>query len=174
MVADVTTEPSRSRKGDWVYALADTPTRRITGAKLGSAYTRRGITDAVGSPTRRRATPETAKRIVGTAKDAIEVRDLGELREFARATDFVSRNRVGSLAEMDRAIARARSRSEATRLTTLRKSCKRYGLLPKTSPKPETSRKPSPVQNSDSRRSYDDDSHQRHHEQSRPSRSRKR
>lgn len=35
----VVAEPSRSREGDWAHSLTDAPTRRVTGTKLGSAYT---------------------------------------------------------------------------------------------------------------------------------------
>jgi hypothetical protein len=148
-----------------VYSLADTPTRRVTGAKLGFSYTRRGVKSAMRTTTRS-ASPEAAERIVRLANDAIEVRDLGELRELARAVGFVSRNSIRSIAQMDRAISRARSDSEAARLGALCDSCKRYGLLPQTAPKPTRGRRPDPGHEDGRRRSYDDGSHQRHHEQS--------
>ena len=120
----------------------------------------------------RSASPNAAERIVGLANGAIEVRDLRELGELARAVGFVSRNNVRSLAEMDRAISRSRDGSKTERLKALRESCERYGLLPQTAPKPTVGRKPNPTHDDGRRRSYDDDSHQRHHEQSAPSRGR--
>lgn len=169
----VVAEPSRSREGDWVYSLADTPTRRVTGAKLGFSYTRRGVKSAMRTTTRS-ASPEAAEKIVRLANDAIEVRDLGELGELARAIGFVSRNNIRSLAQMDRAISRARSDSEAARLGALCDSCKRYGLLPQTTPKPTRDRRPNPGHDDGRRRTYDGGSHQRHHEQSTPGRSQER
>jgi hypothetical protein len=114
----------------------------------------------------RSASPEAAERIVRLANRAIEVHDLGELGELARAVGFVSRNNIRSLAEMDRAISRSRDGSQAARLEALRESCERYGLLPQTAPKPAASRRPSPGHDDGRRRLYDDGSHQRHHEQS--------
>lgn len=169
----VTTEPSRSREGDWVYSLADTPTRRVTGTRLGSAYTRSGVNSAMRTAMRS-ASPEAAERIVGLANGAIEVRDLGELGELAQAVGFVSRNNIRSLAEMDRAISRSRDGSKTARLKALRESCERYGLLPQTTPKPTMARRPSPDHEDGRRRSYDDGSHQRHHEQNRSGRGRER
>ena len=169
----VIVEPSRSREGDWVYSLADTPTRRVTGTRMGSAYTRSGVNSAMRTAMRS-ASPKAAERIVGLANGAIEVRDLRELGELARAVGFVSRNNVRSLAEMDRAISHSRDGSKTARLKTLRESCERYGLLPQTAPKPAASRRPSPGHDDGRRRPYDDGSHQIHHEQNRPSRSQER
>ena len=156
-----------------MYSLADTPTRRATGTRMGSAYTRSGVNSAMRTAMRS-ASPKAAERIVGLANGAIEVRDLGELGEFARAVGFMSRNNIRSLAEMDRVISRSRDGSQAARLEALRESCERYGLLPQTVPKPTMVRRPDPGHEDGRRRSYDDGSHQRHHEQSRPSRGRER
>ena len=169
----VVVEPSRSREGDWVYALAETPTRRVTGAKLGSAYTRSGVNSAMRTAMRG-ASPKAAERIVKLANGAIEVRDLGELRELARAVGFVSRNSIRSLTEMDRAISRSQDDAKTARLEALRASCERYGLLPQTAPKPAASRRASAGHDDVRRRSFDDGSDQRHHEQSAPSRGRER
>ena len=165
----VVVEPSRSREGDWVYSLAETPTRRVTGAKLGSAYTRSSVNSAMRTAMRS-ASPKAAERIVRLANGAIEVRDLRALGELARAVGFVSRNRVASLAEMDRAISRSRDGSQVARLTALRESCERYGLLPQTAPKSAARRRPSPNHDDGRRRSCDDGSHRRQQEKSAPNR----
>ena len=169
----IVVEPSRSREGDWVYSLADTPTRRVTGTRMGSAYTRSGVSSAMRTAMRG-ASPEAAERIVRLANGTIEVRDLRELGELVRAVGFVSRNNLRSLAEMDRAISRSRDGSKTAQLKALRESCERYGLLPQTAPKPTRGRRLSANHDADRRRSYDDGSHQRHHEQSIPSRCRSR
>ena len=169
----VVVEPSRSREDDWVYSLADTPTRRVTGARMGSAYTRSGVNSAMRTAMRS-ASPKAAEKIVRLANGAIEVRDLEELGEHARAVGFVSRNRVASLAEMDRAISRSQDGSQTARLKALRESCERYGLLPQTAPKPTLARRPSPNHDDGRRMSYDHGSNQLHHEQSTPGRSRER
>ncbi|MBR0403896.1 MAG: relaxase/mobilization nuclease domain-containing protein [Eggerthellaceae bacterium] len=169
----VVVEPSRSREGDWVYALAETPTRRVTGAKLGSAYTRSGVNSAMRTAMRS-ASPKAAERIVKLANGAIEVRDLRELGELAHAIGFVSRNNIRSLAEMDRVISRSRDGSKTARLKAVRESCEHYGLLPQTAPKPTVVRRLNPDHDDGRRRPNDNGSHQRHHEQSTPSRGRER
>ena len=169
----VIVEPSRSREGDWVYSLADTPTRRVTGTRMGSAYTRSGVNSAMRTAMRS-ASPKAAERIVRLANGAIEVRDLRELGELARAVGFVSRNNIRSLAEMDRVISRSQDDSKTARLKTLRESCERYGLLPQAAPKPQRNRRPESTFDRPSRRPHDGGSHQRHQEQSRPSRGQER
>lgn len=51
---------------------------------------------------------------------------------------------------------------------------KNYGLPPQTAPKSAAGRRPSPNHDCSRRSSYDDGSHQRHHEQSTPTRGRER
>lgn len=69
---------------------------------------------------------------------------------------------------------RAGSDSEAARLEALRESCERYGLLPRTAPKPTVARRPSANHGDGRRRSYDGGSHQCHHERGRSDKSRER
>ena len=138
-----------------------------------TAYTRSSVNSAMRTAMRS-ASPEAAERIVRLANGAIEVRDLRELGELARAVGFVSRNNIRSLAEMDGAISRSRDGSQAARLKAVRESCERYGLLPQTAPKPTVVRRPNPGHDDSRRRSHDEGSHQRHHEQSRPSRGQER
>ena len=75
----VNVRESASRKGDWVYSLAGTPSRQVTGSKLGVSYTRREVTVWLRSPTRRAPGPITVRNVREVATGAIEVKNHREL-----------------------------------------------------------------------------------------------
>ncbi len=125
---------SASRKGDWVYSLAETPTRQVTGSRLGASYTRREVTGWLRSPTRKAPGPVTVRNIREVAAGAIEVRNLSELVALSEAVSVVSRGGFRSLSAMDSAASRMRGmpNREATvaRLERARQYCAEHGILP--------------------------------------------
>lgn len=128
---------SASRKGDWVYSLAGTPSRQVTGSKLGASYTRREVTGWLRSPTRRAPGPVTVRNVREVAAGAIEVKDLRELVALSEAVSVVSRGGFRSLSAMDSAASRMRGmpNREATvaRLERARQYCAEHGILPERS-----------------------------------------
>ena len=133
----VNVRESASRKGDWVYSLAGTPSRQVTGSKLGASYTRREVTGWLRSPTRRAPGPVTVRNVREVAAGAIEVKDLRELVALSEAVSVVSRGGFRSLSAMDSAASRMRGmpNREATvaRLERARQYCAEHGILPERS-----------------------------------------
>jgi hypothetical protein len=133
----VNVRESASRKGDWVYSLAGTPSRQVTGSKLGASYTRREVTGWLRSPTRRAPGPVTVRNVREVAAGAIEVKDLRELVALSEAVSVVSRGGFRSLSAMDSAASRMRGmpNREATvaRLERVRQYCAEHGILPERS-----------------------------------------
>lgn len=133
----VNVRESASRKGDWVYSLAGTPSRQVTGSKLGASYTRREVTGWLRSPTRRAPGPVTVRNVREAAAGAIEVKDLRELVALSEAVSVVSRGGFRSLSAMDSAASRMRGmpNREATvaRLERARQYCAEHGILPERS-----------------------------------------
>ena len=133
----VNVRESASRKGDWVYSLAGTPSRQVTGSKLGASYTRRQVTGWLRSPTRRAPGPVTVRNVREVAAGAIEVKDLRELVALSEAVSVVSRGGFRSLSAMDSAASRMRGmpNREATvaRLERARRYCAEHGILPERS-----------------------------------------
>ena len=133
----VNVRESASRKGDWVYSLAGTPSRQVTGSKLGASYTRREVTGWLRSPTRRAPGPVTVRNVREVAAGAIEVKDLRELVALSEAVSVVSRGGFRSLSAMDSAASRMRGmpNREATvaRLERVRQYCAKHGILPERS-----------------------------------------
>jgi hypothetical protein len=137
----VNVRESASRKGDWVYSLAGTPSRQVTGSKLGASYTKREVTGWLRSPTRRAPGPVTVRNVRVVAAGAIEVKDLRELVALSEAVSVVSRGGFRSLSAMDSAASRMRGmpNREATvaRLERARQYCSEHGILPeKSMPQP--------------------------------------
>lgn len=133
----VNVRESASRKGDWVYSLAGTPSRQVTGSKLGASYTRREVTGWLRSPARRAPGPVTVRNVREVAAGAIEVKDLRELVALSEAVSVVSRGGFRSLSAMDSAASRMRGmpNREATvaRLERVRQYCAERGILPERS-----------------------------------------
>ena len=134
----VNVRESASRKGDWVYSLAGTPSRQVTGSKLGASYTRHEVTGWLRSPARRAPGPVTVRNVREVAAGAIEVKDLRELVTLSEAVSVVSRGGFRSLSAMDSAASRMRGmpNREATvaRLERVRRYCAEHGILPERSP----------------------------------------
>ena len=125
-------------KGDWVYSLSETPSRQVTGSRLGAAYTRQEVTSWMRSPVRAKPSALTADGARIVAAHAIEVRDLGELARLSEAVDVVSRGGFTSLRAIDLAIecTRRTTGKEAVvqRLERAREYCTAHHMLPETSP----------------------------------------
>ncbi len=181
----ISVRESASRKGDWVYALADAPSRQVTGSRLGATYTRSHIARELSSGT---ASPllRGGAEIRSAARSAVEVGDLRELTHLAEAVRTVSQGGFKSISGLDAAIARVRQdgRHPATleRLMRVRAFCEERGMLPKLPPKER------PLSHRDYERRLDrlmlrdrqvrhgghDQHHQHHQSASEPSRGRSR
>ena len=133
----VAVRESASRRGDWVYSLAETPSRQVTGSRLGASYTRREVTGWLRSPARHAPTALTARNVRQVAEGAIEVRDLGELVRLSEAVSVVSHGGFRSLAAMDSAAARMRDmpgrEASVARIERARAFCAERGILPERS-----------------------------------------
>ena len=133
----VNVRESATRKGDWVYSLAGTPSRQVTGSKLGASYTRREVTGWLRSPTRRVPGPVTVRNVREVAAGAIEVKDLRELVALSEAVSVVSRGGFRSLSAMDSAASRMRGmpnrEAAVARLERARQYCAEHGILPERS-----------------------------------------
>ena len=129
----VVARPASARTGGgWVYQLAGVTSRQVSGARLGTGYTREGVR------VRMAATRVAAFDAAAAARDAIEVGDLSELGRVASAVDVVRSRGFRSLHGMDSAIARAEAEGRARDVRLLseaRECCADHGLLPEAPPR---------------------------------------
>lgn len=127
---------------DWIYALSDQPARKVTGGRLGYAYSRRSLENGFSNRTTYHPDAASSRRILKAAKDAVVLNDLAELDRMARALETCARYGAGSVADLDARIAAVEARAgegsgssaEAASLQELREArdfVAANGLLPR-------------------------------------------
>lgn len=100
----------RGGRRDWVYSLAGTPSRRVRGEGLGLEYGRAAI-EARWAGSAPPALPrEEVERV---ARSALEVEDLAELDELARAVGALERYRVRGATDLERRAEALEARGDA-------------------------------------------------------------
>jgi hypothetical protein len=92
--------PNTARR-DWVYSMAEHPTWRITGEKLGVSYGKEAISRKFESQPFGRLSDASERRIAEIARTAFELGDLGELRMLSEAVEYVGRNRIRSVPQLE-------------------------------------------------------------------------
>ena len=125
----VTDNSPKAQRRDWIYTLADHPSRRISGERMGLAYGRERLEPLLRSGGVRRLEDAGERAIAAIAKRAVEVGDLGELERLSDAVALIEASRARCLGDLD-----ALSREESG--TTLRTIAyvRAKGLLPEERP----------------------------------------
>lgn len=76
---------AKAQRRDWIYALADHPARRISGERTGPSYGRERLGPLLRTGGIRRPEGADERAIAETAKRAVEVGNLEELRSLSSA-----------------------------------------------------------------------------------------
>lgn len=119
----------RAPRRDWIYALDDHPSRRISGERMGLAYGRERLEPLLRSGGIRRLEDAGERAIAAIAKRAVEVGDLGELARLSDAVALIEASRARCLGDLD---ALSREEDSATSRTVAYVRAK--GLLPEERP----------------------------------------
>ena len=103
---------SRRHRPDWVFSLADEPTRRVCGEKLGVLYGKREL--SLYFKRREETIHDHGSKdgLLAHAKTAVVLNDLAELYKLSRALDLCDRYRIASIEGFDKRIERTRQRIE--------------------------------------------------------------
>lgn len=99
MGIDVSDNSEKAAVRDWIFALSDTPTRKVAGESLGLSYGRERLLARFSSGASALAS-DGGRAIVEIAAKAVRVGDLEELRGLADAVSFIDGNRIRSMAEL--------------------------------------------------------------------------
>lgn len=126
----------RAPRQDWVYALADRPSRRVGGERLGLSYSRERLEPVLRTGGVRRIADAGERAIAAAARSAIELGDLDELRTLSEAVAFVESLRATCVADLDRLAADVRGAELAA-------YARRIGMLPEQRPEPRLEARPS-------------------------------
>lgn len=119
----------KAPRRDWVYALAGSPSRKVSGERLGLAYGRGRIEPLLLAGGMRRISDAGERAIAAAARNAVEVGDLDELRDLSDAVALVESSRAACAADLDRLATDARS-------VELAEYARRIGMLPEKRPEP--------------------------------------
>lgn len=126
----VTDNSPKAQRRDWVFSIADHPTWRITGERMGLAFGKASIqarflmTD--------RFTPEGIARIEAIARDAIELANVAELEELAFSLEVNERYQIDSMEDFDHIINELENSGsqDVGQVRSARTFCSRKGILP--------------------------------------------
>ena len=110
---DVAQNSVRSWRRDWIYSLADHPTWRIGGEKLGLSFGQEALRNRFARIAAWHPTPASSREILSHAEGALELNDLSELDRLAKAIEACMSSNARSLADLDRSIRRLESRGDA-------------------------------------------------------------
>lgn len=92
--------PKAARR-DWVYSLADAPTRKVSGERLGLSYGRERLQPLLRAGGARRIADAGERAIAAIARRAVEVGDLEELKTLSEAVAFIESSRASCAADLD-------------------------------------------------------------------------
>lgn len=118
---DVSESTARSASHDWIFALADQPTRRVSAGKLGASFGREALQRSLS----RRSLPvsgrASAEELWQRAASAIELKDLKALHILADAMDVACKYRLDSVDTCEKAMGRLCARAKGAQSPSERK-----------------------------------------------------
>lgn len=122
MGVNVTENSPKARRRDWLYSLADHPTRRVSGEKLGLSFGKQAIRESFAQGPAGRLSNKAAREIAEIARSATEIGDLGELRELSNLVEACARTGSRSIEELAGALGSARAKGEPQHVAELERA----------------------------------------------------
>lgn len=128
MGVDVSEASRKDGRSDWLYSMAEAPSKRIRGENLGLAYGRKAVEGAL-----RGNTAIDPGQIAAIAAKAVEVKDYAQLENMATALELCSRYGIRCMADFGSRIAAMGRRGDdraASELRHAEETAKELRLLP--------------------------------------------
>lgn len=111
---DVADNSRSAKRNDWIYSLADAPTRKVSGERLGLLFAKETVLRQLARASHEHPDARTSKEILRNARDAVLVNDLVELSELSSALRICAYHGVSSIQECTRKLTSLRRRIERT------------------------------------------------------------
>lgn len=92
--------PKATRR-DWVYSLSDTPSRRVSGERLGLSYGRERLQPLLRAGGVRRIADAGERAVAAIARRAVEIGDLEELKTLSDAIALIESSHAACAADLD-------------------------------------------------------------------------
>lgn len=101
MGVTVSDNSPKAQRRDWLYALAEHPSRRISGERMGLAYGRERLEPVLRMGGMRRLEDAGERAIAAIARRALAVGDLRELGRLSAAVALIESSHVRCLGDLD-------------------------------------------------------------------------
>lgn len=97
---------------DWIFSLADQPSRKVSGERLGMTFGKIALTERFERIGSYHPDAASSRAILSMATDAVEVNDVAELGSLSKAVEANARYSIGSSADYGRRIETLQRRME--------------------------------------------------------------
>ena len=112
MEIEVAENSSQAPREDWIFSLADQPSRKVSGERLGMTFGKIALTERFERIGSYHPDAASSRAILSMATDAVEVNDVAELGSLAKAVETNARYSIGSSADYGRLIETLQRRME--------------------------------------------------------------
>lgn len=126
---------SKARRDDWIFSLADWPSKKVSGERLGYTYGKQMLQRRFDRSGAYRPTEKSVDEIRRRAESAIELNDLEDLSKLSAALETCAKFDVESLEEFDARLATLSRRGQigsegAQRLMQTKEYMTEHRLMP--------------------------------------------
>ena len=125
---EVSDNSASARRDDWIFALADQPTRRVSGERLGYTFGKQMLRSRFERQSSYRPEARSGREIRHRAAEAFELNDLQDLSRLSAVLETCAKFDVRYMEDFDRRIAtltrRGHEDSEGFRRQIGRASCR--------------------------------------------------
>ena len=112
MEIEVAENSPQAPREDWIFFLADQPSRKVSGERLGMTFGKIALTERFERIGSYHPDAASSRAILSMATDAVEVNDVAELGSLAKAVETNARYSIGSSADYGRRIETLQRRME--------------------------------------------------------------
>lgn len=120
---NITDNSPKAKRTDWVYSLAEEPTKKVSGERLGLLYGKETLQRDFERKGSYHPTAKSSQEVLRIARNAVVVNDLADLDRISGALSVCAWNGVSSIEECTRRAESLRKRAEKA------EPDKRQGLL---------------------------------------------
>ena len=112
MEIEVAENSLHAPREDWIFSLADQPSRKVSGERLGMTFGKIALTERFARIGSYHPDAASSRAILSMATDAVEVNDVAELGSLAKAVETNARYSIGSSADYESRIETLQRRME--------------------------------------------------------------
>ena len=92
---------TKAARADWIFSLADAPSRRVSGEKLGLAYGRESLLRRFDDSLKSMLPKAYEERLADIVKQAVAIDDLAQLQRLSDAVTLIERGQIKSSVALD-------------------------------------------------------------------------